>query len=446
MNTELIINILIYYALVWIIVTPIAIVALLIMNKKSEGKIFKKYNALLDRLVGLPTEGEKKEQEGKDNNNTDRQDVNPENLPENKYIGRFLMATGEKYRCNLSTFEIDNLQGVAHWSVKNNFVGKIGELDGEFTALREGVAEIMCNGEIEYIITVIASDGKWDIGSTINRIAKRDSIDNVFLSSQSGRRPKKIDFKRNTATYGTLAIGHRNTIYGYSQGRELERVLYIFEPQEKKEDEIVKRLDTRAIEVGEEYAKQVPGHRFWVHIGEDKSVDVCIIMKKTKKNLYLGVCRNWRKGGVLAEVEANPSMILQMFADIAPDDFRTKYTPEGERDSDKKENGQAYPMRADATEKKPGKDKGKASAEPSIKPKDAEKKNQETSAKAEEQLTAENNSTELDPNDIPDIGDEGMYEEGPDMSETDYNDPSLYQNMEGSMDEVNEAEAEGAEF
>ena len=432
MNSEFLKTMLLYYAVIWSVVTPVAVIVLALLNKRSEGRIYKKYNALLDRMVGLPqqTDGtpapdgtapiqEEQEDAGL---NAGREDG------QGRYIGRFLMTTGESYRCNLSTYDIDKIQGAAYWAVKNTFVGEIGELNGEFTALREGIAEITCNGITEYVITVEPSDGEWEPGDMIRRISRGEAVDGVMLSSQKRRRPLRIDFGRNTAVYGAAGKGHRKTVIGYSQRRELERVLYTYEPTDAVETAIVDRLRRRAAEIGERCDGRVPGERFWVHVGPDGDVDACIVMRRTPSALYLGISRNWRRGGVLAEAEANPGMMVQMFADIAPEDFLSAKTDESDENKDDAAGGN-FPLRTDAAIKGT---------------EDSQKKNKsQLEHKASERNEGSSGETQETPDvieedDLPDIGET--------EEETAYGNPDEYGGMEGTFEDVNGNESYGDGF
>lgn len=391
MINETLKTILLYYAMAWAVITPLLIVAAIIMNKRSGGEYVKRYDAFLDRLLGLkpeiPVGNDKKEKtEDGEERSINETENDGEEANRKAEIARFVLLTGDVYRCNLTTWQMDSMSGQILWSVKNKFTGTIDENTGEFHALREGIAEIFCNRIPAYIITVLPSDGEWEPGNSITTISKKGTIDDEFASYTSKRKPQKIDFKRSVIHCGQQQPGNIRNLYGYGPDRKLERVLSEWKWSQETEENFVKRISTRAREVGEDKKDEIPGTRIWIHIGSELNVDACIMLRRTTHNTMLfGVCRNWREGGTVAEVQGNPGMVIQMFADLMPEEFNGR---EDMNDGNvEQDGGSGYPM-------DPVKDKAKQTRKEK-KTKATEKKQKpEPEKPATEKKTIVDNETE----------------------------------------------------
>lgn len=444
MNSELIQAILFYYAIIWSVMTPAVIIAAFIINKKSGGELIRRYDAFFDRLAGIDPKAVKEPaaSASKEGNGQQETAVAPsvEGQQEQGLIARFVLMTGDVYHCNISTYDYEKMSGAIIWSVRNDFAGTIDRMSGEFSALREGVAEILCNGKPAYVIRVTADDGDWKPGIPIGVIASGGTIDDIFSTVPGMKRLKKVDIKKNRAYYGSLYEGHKRSIYGYGNARKLERVISEWTWSREREEDFIRRIGNRAMPVNIQDETGGDSTKIWVHVGKDKDVDACVMLRRTDHGtLLLGICSNWRKGGVIAEIQMNPSMIMLMFADLMPEEFKgegIRKDGETEKEEETMEE-KRYPLGGTpaATLNGSGEEKERRAGNESQSAPDG---TGETEGNDDGEVASESGGEQETGGDVPSDGEEVDYmKEGEEdypnparESEIGYNDPTLFSGEE----------------
>ena len=407
MNDSLFRTILEYYALFWITFTPLGVLSLLFVNKRTG--ILKKLNDAIDRFVGIKPETEPKDE----NKNEKESDTLKKEIQDIKSgITNLTMQVGECYHCRLGSQNKDEKMYEITWYSENNFIGENEKDSTLFKAAHCGKVKVFAkrkdtvfeDGAQIYNITVLPKDKSWSGERLHEAVLNKAKLTDILLKMAGHKIIRSVPgagvfvFKENGPAV--------QNAFQFNVLKECVRGTVVFKkPGEKLREEIINGLDERYIRI------ETKGDiDFWIHQVinvEVEEVDAYAFLRRGPEDtLILGIGENWREYGETEEFLVNIGMAEKIFEDcmdrIKPVEVEAVMNQKTSEEKPKKDKPAktgtkemetpSEPVQEDTKEKKPEKVEEKEPEKPNPEPEP--KKNTESSPKPEQKGDTGNSSEE----------------------------------------------------
>lgn len=407
MNDSLFRTILEYYALFWITLTPLGVLSLLFVNKRTG--ILKKINDAIDRLVGIKSEPG--QQAGKE---TEKEtDALKKEIQDIKSgITNLTMQVGAEYHCRLGSQNRDEKMYEIAWYSENNFIGEIEKDSSVFKAVHCGKVKVFAkrkdtvfeDGAQIYNITVLPKTENWTGERLHEAVFNKTKLTDVLLH-QSGHK-----IIRSAPAAGVFVFKENGpavqSAFQFNVLKECVRGTVVFKkPGEKLREEIINGLDERYMRV------ETKGDiDFWIHQVinvEVEEVDAYAFLRRGPEDtLILGIGENWREYGETEEFLVNIGMAEKIFEDcmdrIKPVEVEAVMNQKTNEEKPKKDKPAkagtketetpSEPVRENTNEEKPEKVEEKEPGKPNPEPEP--EKNTENSPEPEQKDNTENSGEE----------------------------------------------------
>lgn len=318
-----------YYAIFCLAFSPVSIVILIILYKKTN--LLERIDAMVDKILGVKTS--KQSKPDKESNAKEKEDKKEtEDNPALSGIAFFKLPVGEIYYCRQTSQSRGGDIYEAEWSTDNEYIGKVNE-KGLFTSTKVGTINIYCSRKgdmmapaaLAYTIEVTPVH-RLGAEKFLLDVSKREKKATILANNIT----KKIvlaDTAKNTVTYkekGEIT----KSIYKFDKSNQLQGAVVFFSQMKKaRREEFLSGLEERFEEIP--LAERTsPLMRVFVHRLIDEvqnEIDVFACLWETKDGLFiLGISQSWREYGEAEEFLMNISMAPKCFEDCLPADYISK--------------------------------------------------------------------------------------------------------------------------
>lgn len=330
--TDVIKTILLYYAIICLICSPISVFTVVILYKKTT--LIDRLNHWLDKVLGLEKKDDKKienESLQEQKNETKKQESDND---KSSNVTAFAIYVGDSYYCKLNSqnaavLSIGNTLALK-WNSRNEFVGRIITKNGEsiFLAEKAGETNISCaqrdddydTGAEIYRINVLPHNLDWFAEKTFNWVLVNSPEVNM---TELLRNYKLIrtDKNKNISVYGGNESFIKQLTLQMDKYNGVLRAVYELKmPTEELQRNIFDEMNERFDEI-----KLYGDIRIWIHRVEDEvsnKVDMYAFFKKSvvNGNYLLAFGHSWRNDGEVEEFILNINMAERFFSDCLPDE------------------------------------------------------------------------------------------------------------------------------
>ena len=309
-----------YYAVLCLVMTPLTLIFLIIVSRRTNW--LERIDHFLD---GLLDGGKKKDEKGKTAVNTPSVEfAKPDDtqLKEMSGVSSFEISVGESYICHLNFQNRGGSTSAMDWFNDNEFVGTV-DSTGLFKAKKSGNANIFCvsrghtyeSGMQAYCIRVIPRSGQWYADKAIEQIEKKTQKADVLISNIR-RKIIKDEPKTNIIAYSAIGKEEFNEMHCQFKGQQLARILYKIKYSDSTENNLLRHIEERFEQV--ELVKS-NGFRIWIHQIIDnihEEVDMYVFMKKTPQLIYVGIGTAWREFCEKEEFLDNIQLAIKLFHEM----------------------------------------------------------------------------------------------------------------------------------
>ena len=423
MNMELIRSILQYYAIISISCLTFSLPVIVFLHRKT--RFFEHVNNYIDSMLGykpvqMPEEGGEEAEEQQTEGTVAEQNPGqqPSARPEETGVSSFKMRVGSSYFCKLSSQNRISKTYEIEWFSDNEFVGKIDEKKGLFTALRAGKVGLGFDikaagpdtGTMLYEIEVVPDDEFWFAGKLIEDLIARKKRE-IVLARFEDRNIEYDNQDRNIIGYGA-DDDVVSTLLQFNEYNEFERVLYELPPMSQNaRSAFIKQIEQRFEKVDTEgYGIHIWNMRLEDH-EKNEVILYAFIRQDEDKRSFFGIGQFWREYGEEDEMIENIQMAEALFCDLLPGlepanvkalkkERRRKTEPQPEPEDEREE--EENPETANEAETGDEPEEGTGQKE-----ENSDEENADTSEEGEESEPQPGGQYGSDQTDEPDINEEG---------------------------------------